>query len=351
MKGSIILVSPLPPPEGGMATWTVKYLEYCEEKGIKVDIVDIALKGRRKEKINNKTTIRDEWKRTNEIYKGLRTLMKRNEHDLIHYNSPCYNLGIIRDYIMIKMMSRYGVPIVFECHCSLSTQLASPYKQFLFRKIAKKAQLVLTLNKESLSKAKALTNTRIEVLPNFIENDYFEHGKKIVKDRIHNILYVGHIQKTKGSEELLHVASKRADLHFDLVGPVDNEISKLDIPDNITLVGNVAQEVVKKYLLKADVFLFPSYSEGFSMSILEAMAMGVPIIATDVGANKDMIEDKGGVIVQAKNEQEILSALRFIESPERRIEMSSWNIEKVKKYYIKDEVMDCLVEKYESVLS
>ena len=86
------------------------------------------------------------------------------------------------------------------------------------------------------------------------------------------------------------------------------------------------------------------------MSVLEAMAMGVPIIATDVGANKEMIENRGGIIIPAKDEQEILNSLRLIESPVLRKEMSDWNIAKVRNYYTKDKVMDCLIEKYKSIL-
>lgn len=350
MKNNIILVSPLPPPEGGMAIWTVKYLEFCNEKGINVDVVNIALKGRRKEKINYKTTFGDEWKRTTEIWKTLRSLVKQKKHCLIHYNSPCSNLGIIRDYFMIKMASTYNIPIVFECHCSLASQIATAYKKYMFRKIVAHTQLVLTLNEESLSIAKSLTNLRVEILPNFIEDDYCKCVNRQINSKIQNILYVGHIQKTKGSEELINVARIRNDLHFKLIGPVDDEIGKINVPSNVTLTGNIVADEVRNYLFNADVFLFPSYSEGFSMSVLEAMAMGVPIIATDVGANKEMIENRGGIIIPAKDEQEILNSLRLIESPVLRKEMSDWNIAKVRNYYTKDKVMDCLIEKYKSIL-
>lgn len=350
MKNNIILVSPLPPPEGGMATWTIKYLEFCNEKGIKVDVVNTALKGRRKEKINNKTSFGDEWKRTTEIWQTLRSLVKQKKHCLIHYNSPCYSLGIIRDYFMIKMASTYDIPIVFECHCSLASQLATTYKKYMFKKIVAHTQLVLTLNEESLSMAMALTNSRVEVLPNFIEDDYCKCTNRHINSKIHNILYVGHIQKTKGSEELLNVARIRTDLRFKLVGPVDDEIGKIDVPSNVIMTGNVVAEEVRNYLFDADIFLFPSYSEGFSMSVLEAMATGVPVIATDVGANREMIENKGGIIIPARDEQEILNSLRLMESAKLRKEMSDWNIAKVKNYYTKDKVMDRLIKKYESIL-
>lgn len=351
MKNNIILVSPLPPPEGGMATWTVKYLEYCNEKGINVDVVNMALKGRRRDKINNKTTFGDEWKRTTEIWKSLMTFVKQNKHCLIHYNSSCYNLGIIRDYFMVKMASKYDIPIVIECHSSLATQLASPYKKYLFKKMVDCTQLVLTLNEESLSIAKALTNSRVEILPNFIEADYCRGATRLINSKIKNVLYVGHVQKTKGSEELLNVARIRTDLHFILVGPVDDEIGKKDIPSNVTLTGNVAAEKVKKFLFNADIFLFPSYSEGFSISVLEAMASGIPIIATDVGANREMIENKGGLIIPVRDEKEILNSLSIMESVELRKEMSEWNVEKFKNYYTKDKVMSCLIRKYESIVS
>ena len=57
---------------------------------------------------------------------------------------------------------------------------------------------------------------------------------------------------------------------------------------------------LQKYLDKADVFLFPSYTEGFSISLTEAMASGLPCIASDVGANQDMLENHGGILIKTK---------------------------------------------------
>lgn len=78
-------------------------------------------------------------------------------------------------------------------------------------------------------------------------------------------------------------------------GPLRNElkvyINNLGLNDSIILKGNVAD--VENYLAKADAFVLSSDYEGLPLSILEAMAAGLPVVATDVGGVKDIVTDNG----------------------------------------------------------
>jgi len=128
-------------------------------------------------------------------------------------------------------------------------------------------------------------------------------------------------------------------------------MNKISFPPNINNVGIVDPECLKDILDDADIFLFPTYSEGFSNALLEAMARGLPIIATDVGANKDMIEEKGGIIIPTKDITSIVEAVKKLEDPQMRLNMSIWNIQKVKKYYTIDIVINHLEDVYKHVQS
>ncbi len=140
------------------------------------------------------------------------------------------------------------------------------------------------------------------------------------------------MQNAKGVQEILEVAKLLQEINFVLAGPVSKEIELLSRPDNIAFLGNVKHEKVKNLLDQADVFLFPSHSEGFANALLEAMARGVPIITTPVGSNADMIEQFGGILVGVKNVHDIIEALSSLGSEDIRSEMSIWNINKVKKF-------------------
>lgn len=87
------------------------------------------------------------------------------------------------------------------------------------------------------------------------------------------------------------------------------------------------------------------------MSLTEAMAAGLPCIATDVGANKDMLEDKGGIIIPAGDGTAIIQALESMSDSTVRQKMSNWNIDKVKNEYTLEKVMYRIYNIYQDVLS
>lgn len=119
--------------------------------------------------------------------------------------------------------------------------------------------------------------------------------------------------------------------------------------ENIVLHGAHNKEYIKNILDNADIFLFPTKSEGFSLALLEAMARGLPVITTDVGANKDMIEDNGGVIVPFNDSDAIDVAIQQLSDKNLREQMSRFNVEKVEKNYTIDIVMHRLTDIYKSI--
>ena len=99
---------------------------------------------------------------------------------------------------------------------------------------------------------------------------------------------------------MLEVAKSFPSISFRFVGNAPDNIISYANDNNINnafFVGVKPKEEVKKEMQDADVFMFLTYfyGEGFSNALAEAMAAGLPCIVTDWAANKDMIEDKGGV--------------------------------------------------------
>lgn len=346
-KLNVLLLSPLPPPAGGIASWTKRYLKWSESNDLNVEIVNTAVTGKRLSKINRKRNLIDEIGRTKNIMSTLKNKIINSTPDVVHINSACGKFGIIRDYLCALLIKKKGIKLIVHYRCNIEDQIGEKKIQFFFfNKLAKVASLNLVLN--TPSKVFLETETRCEsiLVPNFIDESFQIKKFREVSNTVKKILFVGHVQKTKGVIEIIETAKYFPDLIFTLAGPVSTEISQVDSPQNIEFLGEVNKSEVINLLNESDIFLFPSYTEGFANALLEAMAMGLPIIATGVGANLDMLENSGGIIVQKKNHKDIVKAIEKLENKSTREKMSNWNIEKVHKHYLIDSVMEKLIEIY-----
>lgn len=344
----IVLVSPLPPPEGGIATWTVKYRKYCNDNNIELTVVNNALNGKRAKAITNRRKLFNEIGRTRRIVKQLRNGINSNNPDIVHINSSCTPFGVIRDYLLVQISKKMGVKTVVHCRCNVEDQLKTRLSKVVFKNMVRLADMIFTLNTPSQKYVENIVNKKAKRIPNFIDNEQILNNR-FIKECIKGILFVGHVKCSKGAREICEVAQNFPQYHFTLIGPVEDECKSLSWSNNTTLTGAQDSSYVKEKLKTADLFLFPTYTEGFSNAIAEAMAAGIPIITTDVGANRDMIEDKGGIIVPVKDTQSIKNAINIMSDYKTRIKMSTWNINKVKEYLV-DSVMEALFTAYNEAL-
>ena len=342
---NILLVSPLPPPSGGMATWTEQYLR--DSDGVNtVYTVNTAFIGERALHKGGRMKIVPEIKRMVSILRNYLKILRTQSVDVVHINSSCSKTGILRDALCVVFANKKH--IVFHCHCNIQDQLKGRLAIRIGKYVFNRADCVLVLNKASLDYVSELSGSRVRMIPNAIAHDLIA-PKYVVSDSLRNIVYVGHVKPKKGILEIIEAASMEEDIRFHLVGPVSDEIKKVYAPKNIVFYGRKSHDEAMEIMKKADAFLFPSYTEGFSMVMLEAMATGLPIIASDVGSNADMIETKGGVIIKPQSSNEIVQAIENIRPPKVRAEMSKWNLHKVESSYRDDAVFKQIQEVYHEI--
>lgn len=344
----VLLISPLPPPAGGDSTWAQKYLEYCEELNCPVNIVNTSVIGKRANNVEGVKSISEEIKRSFKIWWNVYKSITTRKYDVVHMNTNCSPKGIIRDFISSLILAKYKIPIILHCHCDVEDQINnSRIGLWFLKKTVKNSHTVIVLNKKSKIYVDSKNNIDSKIVANFIDIKFIRHDRKMISNNITKALFVGHVTKTKGIEEIISVSHKFPDIEFTIVGPITEEFINRNYPANIVFLGAVQLENVRDLLDSTDVFLFPSYTEGFAVALLEAMARGLPIIASDVGANRDMIENIGGIIVRPKNVNDIVDAITRIDNTQVRKEMSKWNVEKVKTFYIINKVMDELQKIYQ----
>jgi glycosyltransferase involved in cell wall biosynthesis len=161
------------------------------------------------------------------------------------------------------------------------------------------------------------------------------------------ILYLGALGRRKGTSDLLQalatprLRAKRWNAVIAGNGDGDSfrkEATALGIADRVTFPGWVGPEAAQALLASADVFVLPSYNEGLPVAVLEAMAAGVPVVTTRVGAIPDLgIDGEAGFMIDPGSIEDLTDRLavlvddpalraRFGSSGRRRVE-SEFTIE------------------------
>jgi len=127
-------------------------------------------------------------------------------------------------------------------------------------------------------------------------------------------LYAGQCSVRKGTPLLIEAWRRAAlkDATLDLVGQWQlSEERRAGLTGSIRLRGPASPEILRTYYRSADIFVFPSNFEGYGLVILEAMACGLPVIATDATAGPDVLDGYTGRVIPADDLDALVSALRW----------------------------------------
>ncbi|MGY6522260.1 MAG: glycosyltransferase family 4 protein [Mongoliitalea sp.] len=145
--------------------------------------------------------------------------------------------------------------------------------------------------------------------------------------------FIGRIVDRKGIQELMEVFdemySENQNLRLLLVGPFEmaqitdkSLLDKADKHPGVINIGRVMQDEVPPYLSLIDVFVLPAWWEGFGNVLIQAAAMGTPVISTNATGTKDAVNDGfNGVLVPVKNKQRLKEAMirMFLQEDQRKL--------------------------------
>lgn len=159
-----------------------------------------------------------------------------------------------------------------------------------------------------------------------VDLEQFKFKPRSVKPR--RLLYVGRISEEKGLTVLLEslalLKDRNYDWHLTLLGDgkdrafLENRVRELDLQEQIEFKGFVDQKTIANTLKNSDIFVLPSFAEGIPVSLMEAMAVGIPVVATHVGGVSELVVDRQtGLVVHPSDVQGLADALAsYIDDPE-----------------------------------
>ncbi len=345
----VAILAPLPPPSGGIASWMARMLKSQLKNGWEVVHVDESVSGNRTV-WNSKRKFSEEIKRSRKIWKDLKNALKDPEVKVVHSCIPSSNFGMIREYICARITKKRGRKFIIHYRCTVSAYTKGKIGYFMLKKLTNLSDLAMVLNSDSKETVEKHSKTKTLIIPNFVNADTVsKKGEKEISDTVKTALFVGGVLPQKGCNQILDAAKHFPDINFRLIGHVATTFA--DVPENFILTGEKTKTEVEEEMKNADMFVFPSWSEGFSNALAEAMAKGLPCIATDLSANCDMLEDKGGITIPVKDSSALIEAInRIKDDKELRQSMSDFNIDKVNTYYTDKAVLDQYVDVYESLI-
>ena len=156
------------------------------------------------------------------------------------------------------------------------------------------------------------------VISNGVNIELFKPSKHAIKKESNEIVfvYVGRIDSEKGVDIILEACKK---LNFNykcyIIGlgawkeKMEKLNKKLGLTKKVKFLGKIEHKDLSKYYSSADCVLVPSKMEPFGFVTLEALACGVPVIGSDIGGMKDVINDKIGLKVKPNNPEDLANAM------------------------------------------
>ena len=333
---------------GGIATWTDRFLQKSGCHDIFCDLVNTEMIGKRVENNTSKRSFIDEIKRSRRIFGDLKKCLKSGQYEAAHLNTSLGPFGLFRDYFIAKKIKQKGLRLIVHFHCDIPYWIHNSISHKFLGKMVLLADERLVLCENSRSYLEKNYNISSVKVPNFIDESCIIEENKHISENLENVIFVGRVTKAKGAKEIFELAERFPKLKFKLVGDVVDGAFGGENMGNVEFLGGVSCDEVLKQLDKSDVFLFPSHSEGFSLALTEAMARGLPSIATDVGANADMLSGGCGFITDVGDVSAMEKALIALQSPDVRNEMSRNALEKVKREYSSDVILEEFKKYYQS---
>lgn len=201
-----------------------------------------------------------------------------------------------------------------------------------------KADRVIALSNEWKHYFKKISkNSKVEVIYNPVNEMDFEKSKLDGK----KILFMGRMGQRKGVYDLLDVVSELASEHKDLelylggdgeIDKVKKIVNDMNLYKHVKVLGWISGNEKKELFKKSSIYVLPSYNEGLPVSILEAMASGLPIVSTNIAGIPEEVEHNvNGYLIEPGDKKSLKMYIsKLLVEENLRNTMGKTSIEKVK---------------------
>jgi glycogen(starch) synthase len=259
----------------------------------------------------------------------------------------------------------HGSEYVFRRHTGATLNLSVRWNDSLEARSSERAVAITTPSQfqaNEISKHRGWPANRVHVIPNAISASMLRAALKFSRngDAEPVVLYTGRLAPVKGIETLLEAArlvhQRQTNVTFVLAGPWQMphapetyglELNRKSV-NGVEWVGPQDQNQLIDWYKRAGLFVMPSYYESFGISVVEAMAFGVPVVASDSGALSEIVNNGSGQLVPKGDATALADAIVDRLSPTAKLRNA---IRPDLEKFHPDRVADETIRLYESVRS
>ena len=353
--------------KGGVFTVTMQWAKGLARKSCDVNIFFLTQSNEAKRLVPSEH-IRFHYFITSNFLLNLRAIFKfliRDRPDVIHTNFASLGLlAIFKKYV-------FKIPFIFTSHgipeswlqLSLSDKIAYTIEYYLLPLVASQSSAVVAVSKYVKDMLKRRYNVDSEVIYHGIDANLSKPKNKAqskrklgYKEKDFVILSIGKLHPSKDPLTLIKAISKavekNASLRLIMIGDGElyeeakSEIRKRNLSNYTKLLNHVDSEKLHIWYAAADVFVLPSVGEAFGMTLLEAMASGVPVIASNSGACPEVIGN-AGILFNQGNYTKLAEKILFL-SHEKELsrKLREAGLKRVKQIFSWEDKIDQYLKLY-----
>jgi glycosyltransferase involved in cell wall biosynthesis len=371
----VLLISPLPPPAGGIATWTKILLgETQKYPSVQIKHIDVAV--RWKTAVNRSHILQlvgGSLQALRDIVRVMMAMTSFRPHVLHLTSSAGY--ASLKDVVIMLLVRMFGKAGLIHYHTSrIAGYQHTCAWQFHAAVLAMRlATTVVVLDKKTYAcLQKVLSPKKLAKIPNMIALDKID---KLVlqagissparpnSDAVH-LVFVGRVVPEKGLVEQVEACAQLERLQLHLVGPVADKFRKYlehlaqrqPRGQWLHFYGAVDHEEACRHILRSDILLLPSHDEAFPNTVLEGMALAKPVVVSNVGAMTEMIDTDGendcGVCVEPGNSASLRAGLKsLLARPESWPTIGQKGRKRVEALYTPGPIMKQLIDLWTDMAS
>ncbi len=278
--------------------------------------------------------------------KQLKKLVAKEKYDIVHCHTP---VAAMCTRLACRKARKKGTKVFYTAH-GFHFYKGAPLKNWILyypvEKIcARFTDVLITINKEDYALAqKKMKAKRVVYVPG-VGIDLTKFGQGVIDksakckelgipEDATFLLSVGELNENKNHETAIR-AIKDLDVYYIIAGKgklqgyLQNLIDELGLTDRVKLLG--FRNDVAELCQTADIYVLPSIREGLNVSVMEAMASGLPCVVGNIRGNTDLIDENGGALFSPHSVFECKEAIEKVLSKDMK-NLGTYNLEKIRDF-------------------